>query len=160
MASTEQTFDQKAFEEKVGLEFVGSSSAIHQVFEAIQKVADTDSTVLISGESGTGKELVARAIHNISSRRNAPLIPVNCGAIPSELLESELFGHVKGSFTGAISNRQGRFELAQNGSIFLDEIGDMPPMLQVKILRVLQERRFEPVGGMKTLTADVRIIAA
>lgn len=160
MASTEQTFDQKAFEEKAGIEFVGTSPAIHQVFEAIQKVADTDSTVLISGESGTGKELVARAIHNISARRNAPLIPVNCGAIPAELLESELFGHVKGSFTGAISNRQGRFELAQNGSIFLDEIGDMPPMLQVKILRVLQERRFEPVGGMKTLTADVRIIAA
>lgn len=139
---------------------IGRSPAIQNVFNAIQKVADTDSTVLISGESGTGKELVARAIHQFSSRNKGPLIPVNCGAIPSELLESELFGHVKGAFTGAISNRQGRFELAQNGSIFLDEIGDMPSMLQVKLLRVLQERMFEPVGAMKAILADVRIIAA
>jgi len=141
-------------------DIIGQSAAIKNVFEAIKKVADTDSTVLISGESGTGKELVAKAIHQVSPRRNGPLIPVNCGAIPAELLESELFGHIKGSFTGAISNRQGRFELAQGGSIFLDEIGDMPPMLQVKILRVLQERKFEPVGSTKTVLADVRIIAA
>ena len=139
---------------------IGRSPAIARVFDAISKVADTDSTVLISGESGTGKELVARAIHQMSSRCKGPLIPVNCGAIPAELLESELFGHVKGAFTGAISNRQGRFELAQTGSIFLDEIGDMPSMLQVKLLRVLQERKFEPVGGMKAIAADVRIIAA
>jgi transcriptional regulator with PAS, ATPase and Fis domain len=139
---------------------IGQSPAIQRVFEAIKKVADTDSTVLISGESGTGKELVARAIHQLSSRTKGPLIPVNCGAIPAELLESELFGHVKGAFTGAISNRQGRFELAQTGSIFLDEIGDMPSMLQVKLLRVLQEKQFEPVGGMKAIPADVRIIAA
>ncbi|MEW6058040.1 MAG: sigma-54 dependent transcriptional regulator [Bdellovibrionota bacterium] len=139
---------------------IGRSPAIHKVFEAIRKVADTDSTVLISGESGTGKELVARAIHCFSSRVKGPLVPVNCGAIPSELLESELFGHVKGAFTGAISNRQGRFELAQGGSIFLDEIGDMPAMLQVKLLRVLQERTFEPVGSTKSIPADVRIIAA
>ncbi|MBI3544278.1 MAG: sigma-54-dependent Fis family transcriptional regulator [Deltaproteobacteria bacterium] len=139
---------------------IGRSPAIQRVFEAIQKVADTDSTVLISGESGTGKELVARAIHELSIRAKGPLIPVNCGAIPGELLESELFGHVKGAFTGAISNRQGRFELAQGGSIFLDEIGDMPSMLQVKLLRVLQERKFEPVGAMKAILADVRIIAA
>lgn len=139
---------------------IGRSPAIQRVFEAISKVADSDSTVLISGESGTGKELVARAIHDLSSRAKGPMIPVNCGAIPSELLESELFGHVKGAFTGAISNRQGRFELAQGGSIFLDEIGDMPAMLQVKLLRVLQERKFEPVGAMKAVSADVRIIAA
>lgn len=139
---------------------IGRSPSIHIVFDAITKVADTDSTVLISGDSGTGKELVAQAIHALSSRRNGPLIPVNCGAIPAELLESELFGHVKGAFTGAISNRQGRFELAQGGTIFLDEIGDTPPMLQVKLLRVLQERKFEPVGGMKSVPADVRIIAA
>ncbi|HRK01278.1 MAG TPA: sigma-54 dependent transcriptional regulator [Oligoflexia bacterium] len=139
---------------------IGRSPAIQKVFEDIQKVADSDSTVLISGESGTGKELVARAIHMLSSRRNASLVPVNCGAIPGELLESELFGHVKGAFTGAISNRQGRFELAQGGSIFLDEIGDMPSLLQVKLLRVLQERQFEPVGGTKAIVADVRIIAA
>ena len=139
---------------------IGRSPAIHRVFDALRKVADTDSTVLISGESGTGKELVARAIHELSSRKKGPLIPVNCGAIPAELLESELFGHVKGAVTGAISNRQGRFELAQTGSIFLDEIGDMPSMLQVKLLRVLQERKFEPVGAMKAISADVRIIAA
>jgi len=142
------------------LGIIGRSPAISRVFDAIRKVADTDSTVLISGESGTGKELVARAIHQMSVRTKGPMIPVNCGAIPAELLESELFGHIKGAFTGAISNRQGRFELAQSGSIFLDEIGDMPPMLQVKLLRVLQERRFEPVGATKAIHADVRIIAA
>ncbi len=153
----DDSIDRKAFTE---CGFVGGSPAILRVFDAIQKVADSDSTVLISGESGTGKELVARAIHQMSSRKNNSLIPVNCGAIPGELLESELFGHVKGSFTGAIATRQGRFELAQGGSIFLDEIGDMPSMLQVKLLRVLQEKRFEPVGSAKSMNADVRIIAA
>lgn len=141
-------------------EMIGRSPAITQVFEAIEKVANTESTVLIYGESGTGKELVARAIHQRSGRCNGPLVPVNCGAIPAELLESELFGHIKGSFTGAISNRQGRFEIASSGTIFLDEIGDMPAMLQVKLLRVLQERKFEPVGSTRAIPADVRIIAA
>ncbi len=139
---------------------VGSNNEILKVFEAIEKVSNTDSTVLICGESGTGKELVARAIHDLSDRKNAPMIPVNCGAIPAELLESELFGHVKGAFTGAISNRPGRFELAQGGTIFLDEIGDMPAILQVKLLRVLQEKQFEPVGSTKPIEANVRIIAA
>lgn len=158
--SNTELFNRNRFESLFGKDFVGTSAAISNVFELILKVADTDSTVLISGESGTGKELVARAIHQISSRRDNALIPVNCGAIPAELLESELFGHVKGAFTGAINNRSGRFELAQGGTIFLDEIGDMPAMLQVKLLRVLQERRFEPVGATKTHQADVRIIAA
>ncbi len=154
------SFDKSTFESVVGKEFIGSSSAILKVFESILRVADTDSTVLICGESGTGKELVAKAIHKLSARRNNLLVPVNCGAIPSELLESELFGHVKGSFTGAISNRQGRFEVANGGTIFLDEIGDMPPMLQVKLLRVLQERQYEPVGSAKSFNVDARIIAA
>jgi DNA-binding NtrC family response regulator len=139
---------------------VGQSPEITQVFEMIERVADSDSTVLITGESGTGKELVARAIHYNSARAEKLLVPVNCGAIPGELLESELFGHIKGAFTGAIANRQGRFEIANAGTIFLDEVGDMSPNLQVKILRVLQERRFEPVGSTKTLEVDVRIIAA
>lgn len=139
---------------------IGQSPEISQVFEMIEQVADSDSTVLISGESGTGKELVARAIHYNSGREDKLMVPVNCGAIPEELLESELFGHVKGAFTGAVSNRQGRFEVANHGTIFLDEIGDMSPSLQVKILRVLQERRFEPVGSTKTIEVDVRIIAA
>ncbi|MEZ4873853.1 MAG: sigma-54 dependent transcriptional regulator [Bdellovibrionales bacterium] len=123
-------------------------------------MADSDSTILITGESGTGKELIAKAIHYNSSRSNGPFVPINCGAIPSELLESELFGHIKGAFTGAISNRIGRFEMADGGTLFLDEIGDMSPTLQVKLLRVLQEREFEPVGSTKTLKANVRVIAA
>jgi len=138
----------------------GQSQAMQEVFRLIHKVAPTDSTVLILGESGTGKELVARAIHHHSPRRDFPLVPVNCGAIPSELLESELFGHEKGAFTGAVRTRVGRFELAQGGTIFLDEIGDMPPMLQVKILRVLQEHAFERVGGTRTIDVDIRILAA
>ena len=139
---------------------VGTSRGIAQVRRLIEQVADSDATVLILGESGTGKEVVARNIHYHSSRRDKPFVPVNCGAIPSELLESELFGHEKGAFTGAISARQGRFELAEGGTLFLDEIGDMDMQMQVKLLRVLQERTFERVGSNKTIRADVRIIAA
>lgn len=140
--------------------FVGKSPAIQRVFELIEKVADTDSTVLITGASGTGKELVARAIHYNSRRRKKPMVTINCGAIPEELLESELFGHEKGAFTSAHKTRIGRFELANGGTIFLDEIGDMSPNLQVKLLRVLQEQKFERVGSTKTLYVDIRVIAA
>jgi transcriptional regulator with GAF, ATPase, and Fis domain len=133
---------------------------MQQVLEFVQKVADSDSTVMIQGESGTGKELVARMLHFNSLRRDRPLVPVNCGAIPENLLESELFGHEKGAFTGATHSRMGRFELANGGTIFLDEIGEMSLPLQVKLLRVLQEREFERVGGNRTIHVDVRIIAA
>jgi sigma-54 specific flagellar transcriptional regulator A len=139
---------------------VGNSRPIRIVRTLIEQVADSDATVLILGESGTGKEVVARNIHYHSARRNKPFVPINCGAIPAELLESELFGHEKGAFTGAISARQGRFEMAEGGTLFLDEIGDMSMHMQVKLLRVLQERTFERVGSNKTITADVRIIAA
>jgi DNA-binding NtrC family response regulator len=139
---------------------VGNSDAITQVFELIKKVADTDSTVLILGESGTGKELINRPIHYNSLRREGPLIPVNCAAIPEELLESELFGHERGAFTHAVRTRIGRFEQANGGTIFLDEIADMSPSLQVKILRVLQDRSFERIGGVKTIKVDIRVIAA
>lgn len=139
---------------------VGDSEAMMRVFQLIEKVADTDSTVLILGESGTGKELVARAIHYNSKRSACPLITVNCGAIPETLLESELFGHVRGAFTGAHMTKEGRFDAADTGTIFLDEIGDMSMKLQVKILRVLQERKFEPVGSTKSHEVDVRIITA
>lgn len=139
---------------------VGNSDKMQKVFSLIDKVASTDSTVLILGESGTGKELVARALHYNSQRAQNPFVPVNCGAIPEELLESELFGHEKGAFTGAFRTRIGRFELANGGSIFLDEISEMSPTLQVKLLRVLQEREFERVGGIKSIKTDVRIIAA
>ncbi len=139
---------------------VGKSRPMQEVFRLIHKVAPTDATVLLLGESGTGKELVARAIHHHSDRRDRLLVPVNCGAIPHELLESELFGHEKGAFTSAVKTRLGRFELAEGGTVFLDEIGDMSPMLQVKLLRVLQEHKFERVGGTKTINADIRVIAA
>ncbi|MBI5748217.1 MAG: sigma 54-interacting transcriptional regulator [Nitrospinae bacterium] len=139
---------------------VGESEKIKGVLSLVEKILDDDSTILILGESGTGKELVAKAIHYNSRRADKPLIPVNCGAIPEELLESELFGHEKGSFTGAIRMRMGKFELADSGTIFLDEIGDMSPALQVKMLRVLQEQEFERVGGMKSLKVDIRVIAA
>lgn len=139
---------------------VSSSPVMKEVFELIDCVADTDSTVLILGESGTGKELIAQTIHANSTRRQGNLIPVNCGAIPEALLESELFGHEKGAFTGAVAVRVGRFELASGGTIFLDEIGDLSPPLQVKLLRVLQERTFERVGGTRTYKADARVIAA
>ncbi|MEE2731431.1 MAG: sigma-54 dependent transcriptional regulator [Pseudomonadota bacterium] len=139
---------------------VGTSRSVVKVRELMAQVADKDVNVLITGESGTGKEVVARNLHYNSHRRHQPFVPVNCGAIPQELLESELFGHEKGAFTGAITSRAGRFELAQGGTIFLDEIGDMPLHMQVKLLRVLQERTFERVGGSKTYNADVRVIAA
>ena len=139
---------------------VGTSRAVQHVRQMMQQVADTEASVLILGESGTGKEVVARNLHYHSKRRNGPFVPVNCGAIPAELLESELFGHEKGAFTGAITSRAGRFELAEGGTLFLDEIGDMPLPMQVKLLRVLQERTFERVGSNRTQNADVRIIAA
>ncbi len=139
---------------------VGTSRNIQYVRELMSQVADKNVTVLITGESGTGKEVVARNLHYHSPRQKKPFVPVNCGAIPPELLESELFGHEKGAFTGAISSRSGRFEMAHGGTLFLDEIGDMPLNMQVKILRVLQEKSFERVGGNKTIKADVRIIAA
>jgi sigma-54 specific flagellar transcriptional regulator A len=138
----------------------GTSSAIQQVNRLIRLVAPFDSNVLILGESGTGKEVVARAIHDASARRTRPFVPINCGAIPSELLESELFGHEKGAFTGALAARKGRFEIAEGGTIFLDEIGDMNPTMQVKLLRVLQERVFERVGSCTSQRCNVRIIAA
>jgi len=139
---------------------VGTSRAVQAVRELMAQVADKEVTVLITGESGTGKEVVARNLHYHSHRRHKPFVPVNCGAIPAELLESELFGHEKGAFTGAFNSRPGRFEMAQGGTLFLDEIGDMPLHMQVKLLRVLQERTFERVGSTKTIQADVRIIAA
>lgn len=139
---------------------VGTSRQIQIVRELILQVADKNVSVLITGESGTGKEVVARNLHNHSDRKSGPFVPVNCGAIPAELLESELFGHEKGAFTGAITTRQGRFEMAEGGTLFLDEIGDMPLNMQVKILRVLQEHTYERVGGMKTMKTNVRIIAA
>lgn len=139
---------------------VGISHATQQVRRMMQQVAHTEANVLILGESGTGKEVVARNLHEGSARSQGPFVPVNCGAIPAELLESELFGHEKGAFTGAISSRAGRFEMASGGTLFLDEVGDMPLPMQVKLLRVLQERVFERVGSTKSQTADVRIVAA
>lgn len=139
---------------------VGKSERIRKVRSSMAQVADRDVNVLITGESGTGKEVVARNLHEHSHRRDAPFVPVNCGAIPTDLLESELFGHEKGSFTGAVATRKGRFELAEGGTLFLDEIGDMPLHMQVKLLRVLQERTFERVGGSEPIAVNVRIIAA
>src|SRR6056297_316618 len=139
---------------------VGTSRKVQHVRQLMEQVADKDVSVLITGESGTGKEVVARNLHYHSARRDKPFVPVNCGAIPAELLESELFGHEKGAFTGAITARVGRFELAEGGTLFLDEIGDMPLNMQVKILRVLQERTYERVGSNRTQSADVRVIAA
>ena len=139
---------------------IGKSPSMRAVYQLIEKVAPTPSSVLITGESGTGKELVARAIHNHSPRRDAPFISVNCAALSEHLLESELFGHEKGAFTDAVVMRKGRFELADTGTLFLDEVGEMPPQLQAKLLRVLQDKSFERVGGNATLQVDVRILAA
>ena len=141
-------------------EIIGQSKKMQEVFGLVDKVADCDSTILINGETGTGKGLVAKAIHQKSRRINKPYISINCGAIPENLLESELFGHVRGAFTGATSSKQGKFELADGGTILLDEIGDMSSDLQVKVLKVLEEGEFEQVGGSKTIKVDVRIIAA
>jgi two-component system response regulator AtoC len=139
---------------------IGASQTMQQVFRIIERVANTPSTVLISGESGTGKELIAKAMHHNSSRRNQPFIKINCAAIPEHLVESELFGHERGAFTGAVSAKPGRFELANGGTLFLDEIGEVPLEMQVKLLRVLQESEFERVGGVETLRVDVRLVAA
>ncbi len=141
-------------------ELIGDADKMHRVFRTVERVAPTDSSVFISGESGTGKELVARAVHNLSKRKAGPFIKVNCGALTETLLESELFGHERGAFTGAIKTKLGRFELADGGTLFLDEIGDVPLSMQVKLLRVLQEQEFERVGGEQTVKVDVRVVSA
>jgi formate hydrogenlyase transcriptional activator len=154
-AFSDQDRSQRKFEQ-----IVGNSSALESVFAQVEQVAPTDSTVLIRGETGTGKELIARAVHNISSRCGRPFVRLNCAAIPFDLLESELFGHEKGAFTGAIAQKIGRFELADKGTLFLDEIGDIPAALQPKLLRVLQEQEFERLGSTRTHQVDVRLVAA
>jgi len=141
-------------------QIIGNSSALESVLEQVEQVAPTDSTVLIQGETGTGKELIARAVHNLSARCGRPFIKLNCAAIPFDLLESELFGHERGAFTGAIAQKIGRFELADKGTLFLDEVGDIPPGLQPKLLRVLQEQEFERLGSTRTHQVDVRLVAA
>jgi transcriptional regulator with GAF, ATPase, and Fis domain len=141
-------------------EIVGSTPSLLNLLRQVEKIAGIDSTVLILGETGTGKELIARAIHDRSPRRGRALVKVNCGAISAGLVESELFGHVKGAFTGAIANRDGRFKLADGGTIFLDEVGELPLDTQVKLLRVLQEQEFEPTGSSRTTKVDVRVVAA
>lgn len=147
-------------EVKLSSQLIGESEGVKMLWQDIYMVAHTDATVLIHGETGTGKELVARQIHQISNRKSKPMVSINCGAIPANLIESELFGHVKGAFTGAVSDRKGRFELADGGTIFLDEIGELPLEMQVKLLRVIQEKEFEPLGSGKTIKPDVRIVAA
>ena len=151
----EQYRSQRRFEQ-----LIGNSPALEAVLEQVERVAPTDSTVLLQGETGTGKELIARAIHNISSRCGRPYIKLNCAAIPFDLLESELFGHEKGAFTGAIAQKIGRFEMADGGTLFLDEVGDIPLALQSKLLRVLQEQEFERLGGTRTHQVNVRMVAA
>ena len=161
MAATEilRTGDQDSYERRFE-QIIGNSPALEAVLEQVERVAPTDSTVLIQGETGTGKELIAHAIHNISSRCGRPFVRLNCAAIPLDLLESELFGHEKGAFTGAIAQKIGRFELADKGTLFLDEVGDIPPALQPKLLRVLQEQEFERLGSTRTHQVDVRLVAA
>jgi formate hydrogenlyase transcriptional activator len=153
--SADQEASPRRFEQ-----IIGSSPALESVLEQVERVAPTDSTVLIQGETGTGKELVARAVHNLSARCGRPFIKLNCAAIPFDLLESELFGHERGAFTGAIAQKIGRFELADKGTLFLDEVGDIPPGLQPKLLRVLQEQEFERLGSTRTHQVDVRLVAA
>ena len=155
IGSRDQVSSKRRFEQ-----LIGNSSALEAVLEHVERVAPTDSTVLIQGETGTGKELIARAIHNISSRCGRSFVKLNCAAIPLDLLESELFGHEKGAFTGAIARRIGRFELADKGTLFLDEVGDIPLALQPKLLRVLQEQEFERLGSTQTHHMDVRLVAA
>jgi DNA-binding NtrC family response regulator len=159
--TNENTFLKKELKRKDEFkEIIGKSEEIQSVFNLVDKVADTDSTILICGESGTGKELIARAIHYRSGRANAPFVSINCGALPENLLESELFGHVKGSFTGAIKDKDGMFKVASGGTFFLDEVGETSPAIQVKLLRVLQEREIIPVGGTQPIKVNVRLIAA
>jgi len=153
--SVDQDRDPRRFEQ-----IIGKSTALESVLEQVEQVAPTDSTVLIQGETGTGKELIARAIHNLSSRCGCPFIKLNCAAIPFDLLESELFGHERGAFTGAIAQKIGRFEMADKGTLFLDEVGDIPPGLQPKLLRVLQEQEFERLGSTRTQQVDIRLVAA
>jgi formate hydrogenlyase transcriptional activator len=155
LGSGNQDWKERSFER-----IIGRSSALEAVLEEVERVAPADSTVLIQGETGTGKELIAHAIHNLSSRSGRAFVRVNCAAIPLDLLESELFGHEKGAFTGAIAQRIGRFEIADKGTLFLDEVGDIPPALQPKLLRVLQEQEFERLGGTRTHQVDVRLVAA
>jgi len=157
----ENIFLKKRLEERSGLgPMVGKSKAMKEVYSLIERVATTDSTVLIYGESGTGKELAAQAIHSLSRRKDRPFISINCAALPENLLESELFGHTKGSFTGAVNDKKGMFEVAQNGTLFLDEVAEMAPFTQVKLLRALQERKIRRVGGTEEIAVDVRLIAA
>jgi formate hydrogenlyase transcriptional activator len=153
--NSDQSSSPRKFEQ-----LIGNSTALEEVLEGVKRVAPTSSTVLIQGETGTGKELIARAIHNISPRCGRPFIKLNCAAIPLDLLESELFGHEKGAFTGAIAQKLGRFELADKGTLFLDEVGDIPAQLQPKLLRILQEQEFERLGGSRTHQVDVRLVAA
>jgi formate hydrogenlyase transcriptional activator len=155
LGSVDQDRNPRRFEQ-----IIGNSAALESVLEQVERVAPTDSTVLIQGETGTGKELIARAIHNLSVRCGRPFIKLNCAAIPFDLLESELFGHELGAFTGAIAQKIGRFELADKGTLFLDEVGDIPPGLQPKLLRVLQEQEFERLGSTRTHQVDVRLVAA
>src|SRR6266699_5446647 len=155
LGSVDQDRDPRRFEQ-----IIGNSPALEAVLEQVERVAPTDSTVLIQGETGTGKELIARAIHNLSMRCGRPFIKLNCAAIPFDLLESELFGHERGAFTGAIAQKIGRFALADKGTLFLDEVGDIPPALQPKLLRVLQEQEFERLGSTRTHKVDVRLVAA
>ena len=155
LGSSDQVSYERRFEQ-----LIGNSPGLEAVLEQVERVAPTDSTVLIQGETGTGKELIARAIHNISSRCGRSFVKLNCAAIPLDLLESELFGHERGAFTGAIAQRTGRFELADKGTLFLDEVGDIPLALQPKLLRVLQEQEFERLGGTRTHRVDVRLVAA
>ena len=155
LGAIDQERDSRRFEQ-----IIGNSSALEAVLEQVEQVAPTDSTVLIQGETGTGKELIARAIHNLSARCGRPFIKLNCAAIPFDLLESELFGHERGAFTGAIAQKIGRFEMADKGTLFLDEVGDIPPGLQPKLLRVLQEQEFERLGSTRTQQVNIRLVAA